>query len=128
MVNGLVHPMSLLTESKSYEGKKTYPEVIVALKVDLAAGGQSGALVGPGTDQVGSLPDADLAAGFETEVGTVIAANNRRVVTPALARAGAGVAVRLDGGAQQRSCEGEDGTETHDDEQERGGKREKSSV
>jgi hypothetical protein len=53
----------------------TYPEIILALEVDLGSSRDGGALVGPGSGDARSSVDGDLATGRETEVLSIVTTN-----------------------------------------------------
>jgi hypothetical protein len=59
----------------------TYPEIILALEVDLGSSRDGGALVGPGSGDARSSVDGDLATGRETEVLSIVTTNQGGVVS-----------------------------------------------
>ena len=77
----------------------TYPEIILALQVDLGSSRDSGTLVGPGSSDAGSSVDGDLATRRETEVLPIVTADQGGIVgIVADTAAGHGEAVAGHGG------------------------------
>jgi hypothetical protein len=88
----------------------TYPEVILALQVDLGSSRDSGTLVGPGSGDARSSVDGDLATRRETEVLSIVATDQSRVVgvvADTTARHGKAIAGHGGHGRNERSHERE---------------------